>query len=486
MTKYKTYGFKTPVRRQTKNITGHKVGGDLTGGECKIGFCKKFVKDKDIVYTGELHIGNTIKLFKRSSFVVFAMGGYFYPNKDIILILKIAFQDNEKSQKFILKGNSFSKVGLDLEILSTENNNSGVCVFSFKFMLNKKVEINYTHTSYGIIDYEYFKNNDVYTVYFNSKRNICIPEQFYFKDTLIFNDSTKGIPFLQKSCNRCQRFLPINLFNEREQLAFSNHCSTKAPCKHSTFSNYKLTETEISKEDIKSLLSKSTYKYSTDTITSFYGHQLECKACKKFFVNSPLNPLRTSTQHREDSLRRRAFELLIGHLLEKEWIYHTTRVADDIEFDIGIWEKFNRRCFKCKKSIKNPNEMDLDHTLPLVFLYPLDKSATCLCSECNSDKSDKFPVDFYSEEELKKLSKLTEIDLIKLKTKEPNEIVIKELKKQIEWFFEDFLTFDEYTKVRDGKKASDSILHSLQKIINNSSNPFNLIQHYEKVKKINQ
>ena len=36
MAKQQDYGFKTPRRRETKNITGFKVGGSLSGGECKV------------------------------------------------------------------------------------------------------------------------------------------------------------------------------------------------------------------------------------------------------------------------------------------------------------------------------------------------------------------------------------------------------------------------------------------------------------------
>ncbi len=38
-----------------------------------------------------------------------------------------------------------------------------------------------------------------------------------------------------KSCNRCGRFLPINLANEQKHLSFSNHCkaANRRPCKHS-------------------------------------------------------------------------------------------------------------------------------------------------------------------------------------------------------------------------------------------------------------
>ncbi len=70
------------------------------------------------------------------------------------------------------------------------------------------------------------------------------------------------------------------------------------------------------------------------------------------------------------------------------------------EFDVYIWENFDKKCFKCKKELSTPKEMDLDHTLPLAYLWPLDSTATCLCPSCNSSKSDKFPKDFYTNKEL--------------------------------------------------------------------------------------
>jgi hypothetical protein len=125
--------------------------------------------------------------------------------------------------------------------------------------------------------------------------------------------------------------------------------------------------------------------------------------------------------------------------------------------------------------------MDLDHTMPLAGLYPLDESATCLCSTCNGSKSDLYPVDFYTPDKIKELSQITNLDLELLLSRSPNQKVIEKLMTRLKWFFEEFLTFEEYIKVRDGKRAADSILHSLQKVINKSELPFDLIEEYSKL-----
>jgi 5-methylcytosine-specific restriction endonuclease McrA len=93
----------------------------------------------------------------------------------------------------------------------------------------------------------------------------------------------------------------------------------------------------------------------------------------------------------------------VRKLLGKDWVYHRFRQERDEEFDMHIWEKFGKRCFKCGKELQSPSEMDLDHTMPLAALWPLDEYATCLCSNCNSRKSDHYPVDFYTSDELRAL-----------------------------------------------------------------------------------
>jgi len=279
-----------------------------------------------------------------------------------------------------------------------------------------------------------------------------------------------------KSCNRCGRYLLIDIENETNTLSFSNHCDSTAPCKHSTFSSYRI------KESHRELPQYIRKKLIGNFIKTYYGYQLECKSCKKFFVNAPLNPMRSSTQHREDSLRRRAIEVLVDKLLDREWIYHKFRKEKGIEFDKHIWNKFDRKCFNCGKELKSCNDMDLDHTMPLVALWPLDETATCLCKKCNSEKSDKFPIEFYKKNQLEKLSKITNIRSDIIFSRKINEKVLNQLIRNIQWFFDEFLNNKDYQKVRKGKRTSDLIFYSIQQQIRKSKIDVDLIRVYKEKK----
>jgi 5-methylcytosine-specific restriction endonuclease McrA len=197
-------------------------------------------------------------------------------------------------------------------------------------------------------------------------------------------------------------------------------------------------------------------------------------------VNGALNHKRNSTQHREDSLRRRAIEVLVRKLLDQEWIYHEFRQEQDEEFDKYIWEKFDKKCFKCGEALQSPSEMDLDHTMPLAALWPLDEHATCLCSNCNSRKSDQYPVDFYTRSELEELAESTGLSEDKLKRRSINEDAVHKLREDIEWFFEDFLDNDEYQKDRGGKIVADLIVQSIQDRIDESNLEVDLVDLYKR------
>lgn len=128
---------------------------------------------------------------------------------------------------------------------------------------------------------------------------------------------------------------------------------------------------------------------------------------------------------------------------------------------------FNKRCFKCGKD-SDPiklEEMALDHTMPLAYLYRLDESATCLCSSHNSQKSDHFPVDYYSEEELVRLSEITGLSLETLHKKEVNTTVLNLLIEHVVWFYDEFLMEPDYQKIRDGIRTADKINDSLKRVI---------------------
>jgi hypothetical protein len=127
------------------------------------------------------------------------------------------------------------------------------------------------------------------------------------------------------------------------------------------------------------------------------GRQGECRLCKKVY-NSIKNQTRIADQHREAAQKRR--------------LYLDFSMSGKIDAD-AIREKFDHKCFRCGRT---DGEFALDHTLPALYLWPLDTdNATLLCRDCNGEKADKWPSDFYTEDELARLSGMTGIPLDTLK-----------------------------------------------------------------------
>lgn len=469
--------FKTPRRRTTRQRSGFKVSGDKKGSTCKVETSTRIIPvHNEIILSTSVQNLKVPALFRRN-FGIIGAGYYYFPhgkceNRNILTYenskkesIEIAIRKTEDAL--------WLRQGFSVEIPITQAVLKELSV-TIKFKTSKPVD--FFGLMLGAIEYDYLKNNDVYDA-FLQKTHLYYPEIFYKDPTQKTSFSLmqgliskrKGIAIICKSCNRCSRFLPIDIDNEQNTLAFSNHCISRAPCSHASFSQYK----------VESGSEFASGKVRDGVAFSHYGHQLECIVCKKFFVNHPLNPMRDSTQHREDSLRRRAFEVLVTHLLNKRWIYHIYRLTNKKEFDVAIWEKFGKKCFNCSKPLKSPNEMDLDHTLPLCYLWPLDETATCLCSTCNSSKSDKFPLDFYSKTKRQELSKITKLPMEILDKRAINEVAVKELKNQIVWFFDEFLANKDYQKIRKGKKAADLTLHALQNVLLASNYKLNLIDLYK-------
>jgi hypothetical protein len=266
-----------------------------------------------------------------------------------------------------------------------------------------------------------------------------------------------------KSCNRCARFLPINVNNEKLALSFSNHCTAahKVPCSHTGFGR---------------LLDLDT----GERVQFENGFQLECRFCKKFAVNDAHNDKRTGAQLKEDAARRRHFELLIAELSGGSPSQAYFEATGGKELTDDVWEKFGRQCFKCDTHLATPKEMNLDHTRPLALLWPLDETATALCATHNSEKRDRSPNDYYDDDELERLSKITGIPLPELRDPSPNPVVVRLLEEKLEWFFGVFLQRPELQKVRDGKLTADLMLKALEKTLNRTPGgpPFDITKEY--------
>ncbi|MET9830548.1 hypothetical protein ABZ078_14775 [Streptomyces sp. NPDC006385] len=128
-------------------------------------------------------------------------------------------------------------------------------------------------------------------------------------------------------------------------------------------------------------------------------HQNECRACKKWRINDNFNPSRTVDQHHESSVITRERRIF----LQESSILQEIKKRTGEGLKSQVWERFGRRCFNCRRSL-SLNQVQLDHTRPLAYLWPIDEHATCLCAECNNNKKDRFPVDYYSDSQLRDLS----------------------------------------------------------------------------------
>lgn len=475
--------LKTYSRRTTTRESGYHTCKDTTGGECRIVYSEKYIcaskNESFIFHRAELHL---VKLFEKEMSII-AFGGYIFSQNRAEVQLEISYKyenvpyNYSKPEKIVLEEGCWSNIGFHVE----HNINKDMIVHDVfvKMTVNNLTDkvleaMELISFNFDIVNKDEFLDTSC-TVSFYKKTYMHVPYLYYFDSMLSFDMFlvnriilTKGQRIVLKSCNRCGRYLPINIDNEMKTLSFSLHCKKRAPCTHSTFSSYRITNiSELEQNDLNKSFVQSTY-----------GHQLECKACKKFFVNAPLNPQRTPQQRKEDGLRRRAIEVLVNSLLGKRFVHFEYKEKQE-DFSELIWKKFNKRCFKCGPESDPIKliEMELDHTMPLAYLYRLDETATCLCKSHNSQKSDSFPCHFYREDELIQLSNITKLPLDVLSSNVVNQEVLEKLLAEVVWFYDIFLMATKYQKDRDGIKTSKKINNAVKRVVG-----VNLEEQYKTIK----
>jgi 5-methylcytosine-specific restriction endonuclease McrA len=493
--------FRSPQRRAVRQRSGFSVAKETSGGECKIKRSLRFSPDRTQVEFNFAERDTEIPELFHDSKGLASFGGYISVSDELTTHLEVTSDLNGEvrgeSSTTEAEPGEWTPFGVHLDVpLNQNQEHFGNLEATLSLESSSEIEwIDFFGINLSAIAWEDFADDIEYedglTIQdkFNQRTSLTTPYLYYLNHEVPFASSperggdefSQGQHILLKSCNRCARFLPTEYIPEKERnlTSFGNHCVSRSPCTHSTFGTLEIIGDESDLVDLTvELEDKITFESGSRFVDLHYGYQLECKACKKFYVNAALNHRRNPTQHREDALRRRAIEVLVRKLLDQELIYHKFRQKQDKEFDKYIWEKFDKECFNCGESLQSPSEMDLDHTMPLAALWPLDEHATCLCSDCNSRKSDQYPVDFYTRSELEDLARITSLNKEELKKRSINKGAVYQLREDIEWFFEDFLDNDEYQKDRDGKIVADLIVQSIQDRIDESEINLNLVNHY--------
>lgn len=518
--------FSSPKRRATRQRSGYTVSGTKTGSEAKIVHTHVYnVQSPNLILSFDNCIADVVPQFTEEVGMA-AIGGYIkvaesakasYAIKVIVPSTGRVLTENDKTTE--VPQGSWYKFGTHVQFDNPKRYETvllkgtiNLIAADTKFLgnvhfLGINLDLITAYESSSVV--ENFGENVKED--FGKKTHLSSPEVYYWNheepfaiapvvvEGQVAAASDAGDQLVLKACNRCTRHLPIDLLDERKQLGFGNHCVKRAPCDHKAFSRFSI-ENPADLDRIDPNL-HDKISGESDIIRAYYGFQLECKACKKFHVNAPLNPRRNTAQRREDSLRRRALEKLVTDLLGIDWVFYefrriknsgesNTYILEESdtytseEFDTYIWNKFDRECFACGKSLPKIGDMELDHTLPLAYLWPLDETATCLCGTCNASKSAKFPFEFENYREtgkLERLAELTGIDKrrLSLPKKEINMAVVKALKNRIEWLFDAFLSEPDYQEIKEGKKTADLIVASIQRVLDECGTGLNLVQTYQ-------
>ena len=479
--------LRTYRRRETTRKSGYHTCEETTGGECRIIHAERYVcNNESVIFRFKRSSLGLVELFKKGVSVV-SFGGYIFSMEKAIVSLNMSYNYEGhnytflKERKKIIEGGNWSNIGAHVEQIINKEFHIVDAIVEMKKKKKKGNIIDFISFDFDVVTKSEFLDTSC-AVSFYQKTYMHIPYLYYLRSDLPIRtyivskqNFVEGRRVVLKSCNRCGRYLPINIDDELKTLSFSLHCKKRAPCVHSTFRAYEIqNRSELKDNDLFGL------NIEDNKVISYYGHQLECKACKKFFVNAPLNPQRNAQQFKEDGLRRRAIEVLVNTLLDRNLVHFEFERRTKKEFSKYIWEKFNKRCFKCGPD-SDPialDDMALDHTMPLAYLYRLDETATCLCSSHNSQKSDHFPVDYYSEIELERLSEITGLSLELLHRKEINKEVLDLLIENVVWFYDEFLMNPDYQKIRDGIRTADKINDSLKRVI---AGKVDLVEQYKKL-----
>lgn len=254
-----------------------------------------------------------------------------------------------------------------------------------------------------------------------------------------------GIVFM-KACNRPPgRYLPteFRLDLEGKNVNYSSKQSTKKLqliLDDSTVPATEIPDKLIDRLDTERNLKEVQADSEADPVhvVTQLGKQYECRACKNLDANFRGNLYRTTSQLREDSAAS-VYDELGWELLGKTNPYKVWRAEHDEEFYKAIKRKFDHECFRFNcDNTENDSMMEIDHTLPKSYLYPLDESATLLCKEHNNGKRNDFPKKYYEPEELDALASKTGLG-DKIRTTKINTAVVDELLDNIQWFFDDFL-----------------------------------------------
>ena len=490
------------TRRKKSQSFGFEANSKFSGNEFALKRSKRVGEDN---FKFELSRENiTIpNVFNLGSGII-ATGGYVYSNTESTVNIKLSSGGNVDEKKVTIEKGLWEGVGHHLQCpvskgdfkaeitVSKANDESYIDLYGF--------DINAVRHSLYIKNKKYDDGKSAGERFLN-KPDQYVPSKYHLNhmkevpiepDNISLSKLPDGEIVVLKSCNRepdHMRPCGVGLQNEKKCDTFVAHKGNKKlehASSHSTVDPYQVTEEELSERIIRPLKFKKNERYPGYLYDSWIfqndfrleglqldqGYQYECNTCKKFQVNNQGNFLRSKEQRWEDSIRRRTREKLLRELL------------DDAEPEKGyrkiVIDDFGG-CFICGSSPEEA-EIEIDHIMPLAYLWPINGNAMPLCQSCHQGKGKTFPKIFYQKEERTEL--IEDYETIKIgdeiHQKMANDDAIEELKRRIVWFFDDFLSRDKYQEETDqGVKVAEKFVDVLHQRFRDLNDETDLIDIYE-------
>jgi len=431
-----------------------------------------------------------------------AIGGYVFTPYRVQVDIQITAAGDSEHRSIEMEPGRWNGIGCHLK--SPIGNHSIAGEITFQLSEDPDAWVDFFGVDIAPLDYWIYTENLEYSDgktarnRFFEDEHQYVPAKYYINtdsplpEAQIKSDMSEikdGRLVVLKSCNRApDHFHPIGVGRRNEEACrtFANHIRNKRlkiVLSESTADPYKIVDEGIGERIIRPRNFNTSEQYTgfihNSTIYSGEfdleglqldeGYQYECNACKKFEVNNEGNWLRSPEQRFEDSQRRRSIQQLIVH----------NRILD-----IDRGNNFKREtitefggCFLCDK--EDSDNLEIDHLMPLSYMWPLKGNAVPLCESCHKYKGTTFPKHFYDIEQRKELLKSDRITIGgDIHKKKINEKALHALLDNIGWFFDSFLQND----VENGGTDVDvpeKIVSSLHRKFRDVDLDVNLIQEYE-------
>ncbi|WP_270442004.1 hypothetical protein [Acidaminococcus provencensis] len=234
--------LRTYRRRDTTRVSGYHTCSESTGGECIIVKAQRYVfLDEKALFCFKREKIQLVKLFEKGISLI-AFGGYIYTEKKANIILSMSY--DYEGQKITTKDvtipiddKTWKNIGFHAE--QKVNQKSYVTNVVVKMVIEsvKNNFVDFMSFDFDVVSKKEFLDKTCATSFYQ-KTSMHVPYLYYFRTDLPFQKYLitrcalkEGKRIVLKSCNRCGRYLPINIDDEMKTLSFSLHCKKRAPCK---------------------------------------------------------------------------------------------------------------------------------------------------------------------------------------------------------------------------------------------------------------